>query len=365
MGIVFPCAAAHAAQDFQDWNKVDGLHGVIASGLPGSTPPCQYPRNGKNSPTAEQLASQIALNVQGPSWGVTSLQVATGLPVIYTDFYPINADGMNYATDPFGLINQAPQDNQEVVDYFEALMRVLGQQPTTGGFFFFAVYLPGGTLRQDPLNQPELMNAVANWWGGDTAYFAPCMAPDPPGVLFQENFDEACPVQKQPFQVVRDWAVISEPQAPQNHLLQGDGNGYAVIGPSSSSWADYTARMRIKIVQGVQTVVIVRFRARFDLGPGQNYSARFGGGQLWLYKGDQVVASYVVSGGTQLGRWHQLEITAVGPKITIKLDGTPVIQYTDQNAPLLNGNVSLNVFDGGTGQGLVYFDDIQIDAVGR
>ena len=67
-------------------------------------------------------------------------------------------------------------------------------------------------------------------------------------------------------------------------------------------------------------------------------------------------------GGTRVGQWYQLEITALGPTTTVKLDGTRVIHATDENSPLLNGGLRLFV-GGGAGPAMVDIDDVVVHAI--
>ena len=55
---------------------------------------------------------------------------------------------------------QLGQDNQEIVDLFEAAMRTVAQRPAVA-LFLWSVSLSENVTNQDPLRQPALANAVA------------------------------------------------------------------------------------------------------------------------------------------------------------------------------------------------------------
>jgi hypothetical protein len=195
MGFEWTCPGQQAS--FGNYSGLDGVHAGLSGDII-STPACTFPLAGSTSPTAEQIVQRIAPDVD--SWRPFRVQAATGLPIIYTDFYTVNVDGLNFRGGSVFETGPLPQDNQEVVDLFEAAMRTVGQRPGVGIFLWSAGLSRNGFgNRQDVLKQPALVNAIANWWGGDIAYFAPCLAPEPVNVLFRDNFDRnPCPLPTEP-----------------------------------------------------------------------------------------------------------------------------------------------------------------------
>jgi hypothetical protein len=299
------------------------------------------------------------------------------LPAIWGEFYPVPVDGVNYFRNlKLFDIDTGVRDKQELVDFFEAQMRTVGQKRKIG-YFIFAANLSNNSNGSflDPLKQPALVNAIANWWGGDTAYFEPCLTPEPPqGLLLQEDFEpSSCPLEKQDSLVSNGlWQVVEDPDDSGNHVLRGSGDPIDAPGAlipviGRSYWEDYTIKLSMRLMPGAEPSGSIGFRE----GDGSDsYGLHIGFNQLTLIKHlnslgqHPTLANYSVPGGTQVGRWYQFEITAVGSTLTVKLDGEQVIQVADEDSPLLTGGVRLGV-GGGAGAATVDFDDILIEAVGQ
>ncbi len=354
--------------DLDIWELGDGINAPAEGGLKGSGSQCGRQATESNNPTAEQMTANMSQAVG--SMLAFKLQAVTGLPLIWREFYPVPIDGLNYrAGEAIGLVDSSVRDNQELVDYFEAQMRTVGHKQVNG-FFFFAVDLADSTGGNsfDALKQPALVNAIANWWGGDTNYFEPCMGGETPhGLLYEEDFEpSACPLQKQDsFIPNTGWEVIEDSSKPQNHVLRGTQQAVSPSIPAigRSSWMNYTVKLRVRLVGGPTApsgAISVRVGTE-----GDNYGVHLGFNHLILIKhlntqGKHLtLANYVVPEGTQLGRWYELEIRAVGPMLTVNLDGKQVIQVTDQDSPLFSGGVALFV-GSGLGPATVDFDDFLI-----
>jgi hypothetical protein len=219
---------------------------------------------------------------------------------------------------------------------------------------------------QNPLWQPALVNALANWWGGDTTYFAPCMAPHP----FRATFDPGgCPLD-QDLLLTNGWSVVQDISDPTNHVLEGSGTpstAFGVLAPAigASDWTDYTVRLRLRLMPGVQPRADVAFREGPD---GNSYSIAIGYGSIALNKLNRtqglypMLASYQVPGGTQPGQWYDLEVIANGTSITVKLNGAVVIQASDQSGAYLLGGIRLGVGSGAE-PATADFDDIAVEVI--
>jgi hypothetical protein len=359
--------------DQEIWTLGDGISAPTLSGIQGSGSQCGPQAPASNNPTAEQMIAHMNQSIG--NMFAAKLHAGTGLPIIWSELYTVPLDGVNrLGSAVFGMIDQGTRDNQEIVDVFEAQMRALQKQKLLDGYFLFQVSLDAssGYNNQDTLKQPALVSAIANWWGGDIAYFAPCWSPaPPPGLLLQENFEpSSCPLEQQDTLVSTGWTVIPDPANPGNHVLRGTGDpgtawGALIPAIGRLSWTDYTIKLRMRLMPGPQPSSYIIFRD--GVGDGW-YQVNFGFNQLGLVKrakGQYLqLASLLLPGGTQVGQWYQLEIDAVGATITVKLNGQQIIRLTDQSAPLLNGGIHLGV-GGGAGPATVDFDDMQIDAVGR
>jgi hypothetical protein len=278
---------------------------------------------------------------------------------------------VNYLGSGFPTIEQGIPDNQEMVDYVEAQMQTLEQ--TSAGFLLFEANLSKstGANPSDVLKQPALVNAVTNRWGGDTEFFAQCSKPArPPDVLFHEDFEPSnCPLEKQDSLIPNPgWEVILDDDASRNHVLRGTQQTVLPNVPTIGRflWKNYAITLRIRLVGGpAPPAGAVTFRNGIG---GDHYSLNFGFNQLLLAKNlntqgqNLTLGSFAVPEGLQVGRWYQLEISAAGSSLTVKLDGTQVIQVSDSSTPLLSGGVGFYV-GSGVGPATVDFDDITISAL--
>lgn len=355
--------------DLDIWTLGDGIN---APALPkGSGITCSssggVPGTSSNNPSAEQMSAYMAQSL--PYYQTEKLHALTGLPIIFQEFGAIPIDGVNYGLDTWQQLNSTVvRDNQEIVDYFEANMRALGDQRLLAGFFFIGVGL-NYFERTDPLRQPALVNAIANWWGGDTAYFVPCMS----SLVFQANFDTGgCPLDQEAL-LTKGWSVVQDTSDTTNQVLEGTGDSNTAWGATvpptlpigASSWTDYKVKLRLRLMPGAQPRGSIDFREGAD---GNSYSVAIGFGRVQLQKLTRtqgqypVLASYEVPGGTQTGQWYQLEITANGATITVTLNGTVVIQITDQTGAYRSGGIRLGV-GSGNGPATVDFDDITVETL--
>jgi len=127
----------------------------------------QYPQNPER-PTplnADTLAARLAPALDGI--GPFELQAANGKLVLFTDLYTCNLEGVSYKGPT--VCSQGPnsvQNDQEIVDAFEALMSTLGQRKNVGLLLWTISLSPDpAAARSDPLQHPALAAALANWWG--------------------------------------------------------------------------------------------------------------------------------------------------------------------------------------------------------
>lgn len=371
MGLVY--GECGSPIDLPIWTLGDGINSAAAGGLT-SGGPCLSAPAALNSLTAEQMVANMLPKLADMM--AIQLKDATGLPLIWGEFTALPLDGVSsFIPQISQVVNSGIRDNQEIVDYFEAQMRTVGQK-YTDGFFLWESDVSSGTGGNfaDPLKQPALLSAVANWWAGDSSYLASCLTVAmPAGTLFYEDFEpHGCPLDKQDSMIPNiGWDLIQDPEDSANHVLRVSSQ--VVFLPKIPSvggltWTDYSVKLRTRLIGGpTEPVSSIYFRIGAD---GSAYRLQLGFNSLDLLKMDvsqnqyPTLAHYAVPGGTQLDHWYQLEILAVGTTITVQLDGTQVIETTDQNKPFSNGGVSLYV-GSGLGAATVDFDDIEIDAVGQ
>jgi hypothetical protein len=98
--------------------------------------------------------------------GPFKMQAANGKLLLFTDLYTCNLEGVSYKGPT--VCGQGPnsvQNDQEIVDAFEALMSTLGQRKNVGMLLWTISLGPDpAAARSDPLQHPALAAAIANWW---------------------------------------------------------------------------------------------------------------------------------------------------------------------------------------------------------
>jgi hypothetical protein len=165
-----PCP--HPPGQFPLWTKTDAiLTGAwlllyVASLKPHCTPPGRFDegtRDAPPDPVTETLSERIESSM---SW-LDQMHADYRRTLIFRDFYTCGLDGVSWK-DP-SVCGQGPSavvDNQELVDTFEALMRTVGQRADVGLFMWtISLGTDQGAVRSDPLQNPALAAAIANWWG--------------------------------------------------------------------------------------------------------------------------------------------------------------------------------------------------------
>jgi hypothetical protein len=354
-----------AASDLDIWRLGDGINAT--SSLHGSGADCAFGSPESATPTAERMFTQMESSVAQTFAG--RISAATGLPLVYRETYMFPVDGVNYlGVQSFSRFDRLPRDNQEIVDYFEALMRVVSSTNTRGLFLFAAELSQRGyTNAVDPLKQPELLSAIANWWGGDVSALAPCWTP-PPTTLLADDFEPSqCPTERQDaFTFDSGWRIVPDTQDPANHVLRGTapaGPVRPIIG--RDLWTDYSVRVRVRLVDRADEAGLVAVR----VSPSNDqYVVQLGYDDLILFKcppagSCSALARAHPSGGIPPGRWFDLEAMVTGPTIVVRLDGVELLRVTDSDHPLLTGGIHLGV-SSASGTGVVDFDELRVEQVG-
>jgi hypothetical protein len=358
-----PCPGANGY--FPDWGERlgNGL-GAGAFDLMASREWCTQ-SGGSTGLTAEQMYRYVAPRLTTSTF--LQHQRQTGLPLIWHGFMNIDVHGINYLRqDPW--YNFGPdlvRDDQEVIDYFETLMRATTEQGSSGfllGLFHDSPPFEGEANAGDPTHQPGLLHAIANWWGGDTDYLARCLvrAPSPP-VLFRDDFERgACPLE-QVDSLVSGGAIqiIKDPQAATNHVLRLT-TGHSGRIPVFGTWTDYTVRLRTRLIgRPTLSAGAVAFRILPQWAGYYELALGFGRLSLLKFPGVKSLGEYSVPGGIAPAKWYDIEANVVGATITVKLGDSQVIQATDSDAPFMNGGIAL-MTGSGLGDSTTDFDDIVV-----
>jgi hypothetical protein len=128
-----------------------------------------------------------------------------------------------------------------------------------------------------------------------------------------------------------------------------NGGGHTQIYAGSSAWTDYKVEAKFRLANGSNHPG--GLRGRVNTSTGESYAA-------WLYPGDGVIKLFraaawnidttglALLGQANVGTiaasaFHTLSITFVGSQITVRYDGTDVIQTTD--TALTAGAIALDV----------------------
>ena len=148
-----------------------------------------------------------------------------------------------------------------------------------------------------------------------------------------------------------------------NYVLQGTTfNGDAKVG--DPTWRDYALEFRGRVLKSSSTWDLTarvrsiplcdRYTVTFEAGESRGAQIRqqITGGRDCLTGSKSLVN--VLS--LELDRWYWFRIEAVGPKITVYLDGKRILELRD-GQPHLTGGIIFTVKEGGT----VQYDDIRVE----
>ena len=309
MGWVFSCLGQWPG--FADWSRVDAIHHLDR--LTPSGTACQNPVvPGIFNLSAEEMAVRLQKQFELP---VFQLQARTHLPLIWGDFYPVAYDGTGFFMEDNTPWNGVPViDRQEMIDGFEARMRAI---TFSGGDGFFVWGTPDAAF----------MSAASNWWGGNPKLFEPCLQPMVDGVLFQRS--STCP------------------------LPSATG--------VSDSWDDFTMVEDVQF-NGGGGIAQVAFRIPIS-GPYAAYNVQLGATSLSLTKfvngASLKLGGYNIPGGS-LGKLLRITVTAVGPSLSVAVNGIVVIRAVDNNAPLLSGTTQWGIC---CGSASVQYGDVVVSTL--
>ncbi|MGA2724822.1 MAG: hypothetical protein ABSG79_20735 [Bryobacteraceae bacterium] len=367
-GPVDPCGLD--SFPFTNFSLVDGIwfSGLSVS---ASTPPCTLDSGGINNIHAEQMLAYLRA-LRSASSGFQYGQ-KYALPTLWTDFLTDPIDGMNYLGGHYtnivlgsgsgtyasqsGANPNLTRDYQEGVDFLDAVMQA---GVIEGGFqvaFPGTVGLSSNAPFNDILARPAVLASLTNWYGGDTSYFAPCMTPLPPNVVIQLPPSTSCPVAVQMSQanLSGDLTLVNDSTSSVNPYYEGGTTTGGDLSFGSPSWADFDMSAAVRLRTNLSAI---NLNFRLGSGPGVNdYGVLMGQGAVLLLKGVYssangqtypTLAQQALPGQFDPAHWYQVEITAMGNAIVVKIDGNQLIQYTDNSSPYLAGSVDVHI-PGGLG----------------
>lgn len=107
-------------------------------------------------------------------------------------------------------------------------------------------------------------------------------------------------------------------------------------------WTDYSFEGVLKPVTSGDCFMNVRVQ-----GAMRSYRAGFSGGRLVLEKNYYGYSALCeVPFNTEPGREYRMEISACGDRLSVSVDGAKLLEYRDQERPLLTGSVGVSVRGG-------------------
>ncbi|MGA9351566.1 MAG: family 16 glycoside hydrolase [Anaerolineae bacterium] len=167
--------------------------------------------------------------------------------------------------------------------------------------------------------------------------------------LFADDFEDG---DANDWQLNTGWEVELE---GSNHVLSGAGYNTSAVLTAGHDWADYSFKVRIKLVDNAahygETQLSYR---RSDNG---RYVVCFWSGGLVLIK-ERLGTGYELASDAvphSFDAWYDLEIVGVQGHIQVYVNDTLRLEYIDGD-PFLNGRIALSVVD----DSHVHFDDILI-----
>ncbi len=186
--------------------------------------------------------------------------------------------------------------------------------------------------------------------------------------MFEDNFESG--------QILDKWPYISGTWSKENFnnsvWSRVSSGGYSdnLLEIDNSSWIDYIFKIDIFKIEGEDINLFFRTQnSRYLNLPGHNLPAAYG---LHMQHNRIALQKFTSTTGTELqivsegfpflnSTLKHVEIKVLNNNIQIFIDGNinPIIDYTDNNDPFLNGGIAIGSITGSSGQG-VRFDNILV-----
>lgn len=168
-------------------------------------------------------------------------------------------------------------------------------------------------------------------------------------IVFVEDFDDGTADDW----TATDWSVIAG-----EYVHDACSSQFAVVG--DTNWADYTLKVKIKIVElGLDSGIV--FYSQSDSDANNSYVL------LWKSSGQMLMQKR--AGGSwdvfspfyyplipQIGVWYTLKVRINGSTFTAYLDDVEIFSWTDTSSPYTSGAIGL--YDYESGNRIIHFDDV-------
>ncbi|MBE9508951.1 MAG: hypothetical protein IMY86_12995 [Chloroflexi bacterium] len=141
------------------------------------------------------------------------------------------------------------------------------------------------------------------------------------------------------------WEIITDTGS-----LVWNNTQQAWASTGSNAWSDYVLFVRVRRVNDNANLY---FRTDWP----NNYGLRVEGTRVVLWTEHTGTPQDLASGSVDLGTtWHDYRVDAIGPRITVTVDSSIVLTYTDGISASLRGGIGLEAF----GSDGAHFDDIRL-----
>jgi len=199
--------------------------------------------------------------------------------------------------------------------------------------------------------QPELLDEVIGHLElalelcNEAAELLAAAAPE--GVLlFRDDFEDGV---ADGWELEPGWQIEQE---DGNYVLSGEGHSWARL-TTGQDWTDYALRLRLRLFGGV---IHINYRVSDDAG---RYFIGFRERGLYLAKEAPWGSLFTLAESDVfhgLGEWHDVEIVGRGGHLQVYVDGVLEIDFTDSEAPLLQGSIAFETLEGSYAQ----VDDVEV-----
>lgn len=172
-------------------------------------------------------------------------------------------------------------------------------------------------------------------------------------VMLYEDFEDG---------MAQDFTPDSENWWVEGGHYRCHQEGYQILSTSTAgdaTWTDYRLETLLQTFGSPDHIVRFRLQPNGDCYELNLVAAPFD--TVWLNKriGGGFTALTTVPLSFSNETWYNIEITVLGPEITVLLNGQPLLSVTDMNDPYLGGGIALVSYTGG----LVTWEDLFVEYV--
>lgn len=136
-----------------------------------------------------------------------------------------------------------------------------------------------------------------------------------------------------------EWKIV-------DGVIIGSGETPGIL-MTTTRWADYVLKVDFRVVADGNSGIFLRTPLSPKSPVTDCYELNICDSHPEFKSGSLVGRAQPMSAITGNGDWHTFEVTAAGPKLTVKFDGEPILDFTDDaEQPLLSGFIGLQMNGG-------------------